>query len=227
MGEEQNHQIANAYASEALALAAFQLIDHWGNRHTPRPTPRADVLAAALLSGFGRLASQTATAEVLDALAARVRQATAAGRYVGVLVSELAGQFARGIESLDTWCHGQRQWRTQLLAELYRETRFRHIVDRGHEINLAVLGLAHTIAARLAAGDPDAIELPGLPQRDGLVDLLVMPVAPGIWRMSPWPLAGRRLTIVTEGHGDETNGAPRPMALASRWTLLAAGAPAD
>ena len=37
----------------AHALLAFQLADHWGNRATPYPTPRADVLAAVLLHDAG------------------------------------------------------------------------------------------------------------------------------------------------------------------------------
>ena len=35
----------------ALSFIALQLLDHWGNRSTARPAPRADVLAGALALG--------------------------------------------------------------------------------------------------------------------------------------------------------------------------------
>lgn len=34
-----------------MSFVALQLLDHWGNRTTPRPAPRADVLTAALALG--------------------------------------------------------------------------------------------------------------------------------------------------------------------------------
>lgn len=34
-----------------LSFLALQLLDHWGNRTTPRPAPRADLLTAALALG--------------------------------------------------------------------------------------------------------------------------------------------------------------------------------
>lgn len=34
-----------------LSFLTLQLLDHWGNRTTPRPSPRADVLTAALALG--------------------------------------------------------------------------------------------------------------------------------------------------------------------------------
>lgn len=62
-----------------VSFPCFQLLAHWGNRRTPRPAPRADVLAAALAlahageaspaAGLARLAAQSPyAAELVAAL---------------------------------------------------------------------------------------------------------------------------------------------------------------
>lgn len=57
----------------ALSFLAFQLLDHWGNRTTPRPAPRADVLTAILaLGGADAPATATAWAERRSRYAAQL-----------------------------------------------------------------------------------------------------------------------------------------------------------
>lgn len=59
----------------ATALLAFQLLEHWGNRTTTRLSPRAEVLAAALLAG----------------VPGGVSLGCGYGRYVDVLLAWIAG----------------------------------------------------------------------------------------------------------------------------------------
>jgi len=61
----------------ATALLAFQLLDHWGNRAITRLSPRAEVLAAALLAGVPGGAGGSSY-----------------GRYVDVLLAWIAGTAA-------------------------------------------------------------------------------------------------------------------------------------
>ncbi|HNX49745.1 MAG TPA: hypothetical protein PLS53_10200 [Thermoanaerobaculaceae bacterium] len=60
----------------ALSFLALQLLDHWGNRKSPRPAPRADLLTAAL--GLGEAAAPAAAtvwAQRRSAYAAQLVQA--------------------------------------------------------------------------------------------------------------------------------------------------------
>lgn len=70
----------------ALSFAALQLLDHWGNRTTPRPAPRADVLTAAL--ALGEAAAPVAAAA----------WAERHSRYAAQLVRAHLGLAAEGTE---------------------------------------------------------------------------------------------------------------------------------
>lgn len=59
----------------ATALLAFQLLEHWGNRAITRLSPRAEVLAAALLAG----------------VPGGVVKGCGYGRYVDVLLARICG----------------------------------------------------------------------------------------------------------------------------------------
>lgn len=64
----------------AIALLAFQLLEHWGNRTTTRLSPRAEVLAAALLAG----------------VPGGVSLGCGYGRYVDILLAWIAGTAVAG-----------------------------------------------------------------------------------------------------------------------------------
>jgi hypothetical protein len=70
----------------ALSFLALQLLDHWGNRTTSRPAPRADVLTAALALG-------EASAPIVAAAWAERRS-----RYAAQLVRARLGLAGEGAE---------------------------------------------------------------------------------------------------------------------------------
>jgi hypothetical protein len=245
-----------AIPQSAHALLAFQLADHWGNRTTPRPAPRADVLAAVLLHDAGwdgrevparlaadglPLAFDTLPEGEREALwASAVERAATRGRYVEYLVSHHVGTLAVGRSTTPHagFAAVEEARRARLLAQLGADPAFAQLLRTGaDDVNRAVVRLADAIAVHLVRGSRGRIVLEGLPQDDGPVDLVMTEVAERTYRLRPWPLAGRRLALKAEGRllpserfGDEA--ALRAAwdagpALRLGWTLLSTGEPAD
>jgi hypothetical protein len=60
----------------SLSFLTLQLLDHWGNRTTPRPAPRADLLTAALALGEAATPAAAAVwAELRSPYAAQIVRA--------------------------------------------------------------------------------------------------------------------------------------------------------
>ncbi|HVN31804.1 MAG TPA: DUF3891 family protein [Thermoanaerobaculaceae bacterium] len=245
-----------AIAQSAHAMLAFQIADHWGNRFTPRPTPRAEVLAAVLLHDAGwdgreeppRLADDgrpvafdTVPGGEREAIwDSAVERAAVRGRYVAYLVSHhvstLAGFGGEGVHR--EFLARQEALRARLREELASDPRYAEALASGpDEVNRSVLRLADAIAVHLATGPEGTVRLPNLPRRGGLAPLTLSKVAEGTYRLRPWPLVGRRLTVTAEGRllpgrrfRDEASLAAAWRDAATvrlSWTLLATGAPSD
>ncbi|MFH1176905.1 MAG: DUF3891 family protein [Acidobacteriota bacterium] len=245
-----------AISQSAHALLAFQLADHWGNRETPRPAPRAEVLAAVLLHDAGwddaedpprlapdgrPLAFDTFPGEEREALwTASIRTARARSRYAAYLVSHhvslLASDYAR--QPHPGVLAREQARRERLRAELEREPAYSQLLETGADaVNRAVLRLCDGLAVHLARGADGRSELPGLHRRDGEVPIELRAVGERVYRLDPWPLIGRRLTVSAEARllpsdrfPDETtlraawNAAPT---VRLAWRLLAPGTRAD
>ncbi len=196
----------------ARGVLTFQLVDHWGNRTTPRPRPRLDVLLAALV--LGTTAPPHGGAAVLPGVAA------ALSRYTAYLVRRCWGGEA-----------AQAEWQP-LLAALVAEPRYRDAVDSGADaVNRAILTFCTDLAAHLLADGGDAV-LPGLPRRTGVAPARIIRVGARLYRLRPWPLCGRRLTLHTlppwSPPPAAVPGAADPSRYASlAWTLLAPSTPID
>lgn len=206
-----------ALRQSAHALLAFQLADHWGNRTTPRPIPRAEVLAAVLLHDAGwdgreeepRLTAN-GTPVAFDSLPpgeheevwrACVERAATRGRYAAYLVSHhvshLARTYARS-PSVD-FLAAEEARRAALAAQLAAEPRFREVFrGEGDGHNRALVRLTDAIAVLLSIGAAGRTRLPGLPQRGGERELEVVQVRERVYRLRPWPLVGRRLKLHAE-----------------------------
>lgn len=204
-----------ASSGAVAGMLALQLVDHWGNRHTPRPRPRADVLAAAFLLGPARCGDLPTFA----ALAERC------SRYTAYLVRRLAAP-ERSTEA------DARSWQ-RLLAACQHDPRYRDVVGSAVDaVNLSILTVTHALAAHLSADGGDGV-FPGLPQKESPSPLRVLRIGERTYRLRPWPLAGCRLTLHAESPADKVtaaagDGAAATLPLRHRaWTLLAPGAPAD
>ena len=245
-----------AIRQSAHAFLAFQLADHWGNRFTPRPSPRPEVLAAVLLHDIGwdgleepprlgtnglPIAFDTLPEEEREALwTAAVERAALRGRYVGYLVSHhvtmLATLYARTAHP--DFVAREENRRARLCAEMAGDARYagalRGPVDA---INRAVVRLADEIAVHLSQGMAGAVEIREVPRRDGNGTLTLEEIATRVYRLHPWPLVGRRLDLHAEGvllpaRRFENQAAlgqawARASVVRLRWTLLAAGEPRD
>ena len=245
-----------AMAQSVHAFLAFQVADHWGNRLTPRPSPRAEVLAAVLLHDAGwdgreeplrldadgrPLAFDTFPgAERAAIWNSAVERAGLRGRYVAYLVSHhvstLAALSSEGIHR--EFLAQQERLRARLRDELVTDARYAGALATGpDEVNRAIVRLADAIAVHLACGREGAVRFPGLPRRGGSAHLALTQVAERSYRLRPWPLVGRRLVVTSEGRLLPARRFPDEASLGRAWqeaatvrlswTLLATGAPSD
>ena len=245
-----------AIPQSAHAFMAFQIAEHWGNRLTPRPSPRPEVLAAVLLHDAGwdgreeppHLAPDGAPA-AFDTIAAAervpvwgsaVERARLRGRYVAYLVSHHVCALAAFDQEhrFDTFVAQQEALRSDLQRELASDARYATLFSSGaDETNRAVVRLADAIAVHLARGGEGSALLEGVPRRGGSAPLVLRAVEPRAYRLRPWPLVGRRLTVTTEGRLLPARRYPDEAALQDAWqaattvrvswTLLPTGAPSD
>lgn len=183
--------------SAARAFLAWQLAGHWGNRRFLRPAPRAEVLAAVLLSappGAGP------AGDARTALAA-VEAAGRFGRYCGVL---LALHLARGAAGeLRGELEGRASgWR----AELAAHPRYRPFLEvPGLAASLSLLDAWERVAGALVggSGSPLVVEAPGADGNPLMVGL--EPLGESRFRLRPWPLTGPRVSLYCDG-GDRPGG---------------------
>jgi Protein of unknown function (DUF3891) len=245
-----------AIAQSAHAFLAFQIAEHWGNRLTPRPSPRPEVLAAILLHDAGwdgreeplrladdgrPLAFDTVPGGEREALwASAVERAALRGRYVAYLVSHHVSMLAGfGVEGVHReFLARQEALRARLREELAADARYAAALGSGPDrINRSVVRLADAIAVHLATGQEGTARFPDLPRRGGTAPLALSKVAERTYRLRPWPLLGRRLAVATEGRlltigrfSDEPSltaaWREAPIVRLS-WTLLPTGAPLD
>ena len=245
-----------AFSQSAHAFLAFQLAEHWGNRLTPRPSPRAEVLAAVLLHDAGwdgreelpRLAADgrpvafdTLPREERETVwAAGVERAALRGRYVAYLVSHHVSALAAfNPENVHAgFLAEQDALRTRLRGELALDPRYAAALAAGpDEINRAVVRLADALAVYLASGREGTERFSGLPRRGGSAPLTLSEVSERTYRLRPWPLVGNRLAVSAEGRLLPARSFPDEASLANAWreattvrltwTLLAAGARSD
>ena len=244
-----------AIAQSAHAFLAFQIAEHWGNRLTPRPSPRAETLAAVLLHDAGwdgreeprpdadgrPVAFDTLPDNEREAIwASAVERAGVRGRYVAYLVSHHVSNLAEFSphNRHPEFLAAQQALRDRLRDDLVADPRYAAAFGpETDHVNRAVVRLADAIAVHLARGTQGTTLLADLPRRGGVAPLSLTQVAERRYRLRPWPLVGRRLAVTTEGRrlpasrfGDE--GALRAAWAAApvvrlAWTLLATGAQID
>jgi hypothetical protein len=201
-----------AVSHPAHALLAFQLADHWGNRATPRPGPRADVLAAVLLGAGGPddldqpprlgpdgapLAFEAWPSGEREALWRRsIVRADACGRYVGWLVSSHVASLAGGDPGAHRAFLAKHEQRRAGLAV---DPRHRQLLATGGDaVNRAILRISDAVASHLILGLAAPATVPDLPRRTGAVPLVLEPLRGHRVRLQPWPFSGPRLTVAVE-----------------------------
>jgi len=245
-----------AIAQSAHAFLAFQIAEHWGNRLTPRPSPRAEVLAAVLLHDAGwdgreeppglaadgrPLAFDTLTTGECEAVwTVAVERAALRGRYVAYLVSHHVSTLAamNPSEIHREFLAHQEALRSRLREQLAADARYAGALAPGaDEVNRAVVRLADAVAVHLASGSESRSVFPDMPRRGGSAPLTLLPVGERTYRLRPWPLVGRRLAVSTEGRllparqfSDEASLSRAWQQAATvrlTWTLLPIGASSD
>ena len=244
-----------AVPQSAHALLAFQIADHWGNRTTPRPSPRPDVLAAVLLHDAGwddreeplRLAADGAPlafdtwpeSEREPLWAGSVERAAQRGRYVAYLVSHHVSHLAACVSSSPhaVFLAAQEQRRAELRADLAADPRYRDILSGpGDASNRDIVRISDAIAVHVIRGLTAVTMLAGRSHGEGAQDLELKPAGPVTVRLRPWPMSGARLVVHAEGRRLPTRRFASASALQAAWaaaptvrlswSLLAPGAPA-
>jgi Protein of unknown function (DUF3891) len=225
-----------AIPQSAHALLAFQLADHWGNRATPRPAPRPDVLAAVLLHDAGWDGREEPPRLALDGLPlafdtlpdeereelwrAAIERAGLRGRYVAYLVSyhvcTLAGVYSE--HPHPGFLASEEARRADIRSQLAADPRYAQVLSGPvDEVNRAVLRLSDALAVHLSRGTTRRVELTGLCRRGGCVSLTLEHVRERIYRLHPWPLSGTRLDLHAEGRILEDPVFPDGAALRHAW----------
>jgi hypothetical protein len=245
-----------ALPQSAHAFVAFQIAEHWGNRLTPRPSPRLEVLVAVLLHDAGWDGREDPPRRAADGRplafdtipggerepvwASAVERASVRGRYVAYLVSHhvstLAALSPEGTHR--EFLARQESLREGLRGELVADPRYAAALSASADrVNRAVVRLADAIAVHLAAGLQGTVHLPDLPRRGGSAPLTLTQVKERTYRVRPWPLVGQRLVVSAEGRLLESSSFPDDASLKEAWqgaatlrltwTLLSPGAPSD
>lgn len=200
------------------ALLNFQLVSHWGNRITPHPSPETDVGASALFarSGFddsgrpiefdkqGRpVAFEALITEQREMFwRSSIHHAEFVGRYIQCLVSRLFSDQATYLSSdgharFIVEEHDRQEGIRRTFAG---EPRYRNVFSTpAHEANCAILGICDGISDHLIHGGKEVLRLPQRVFKEEHRQLELSPAGSGIWRLSPWPLIGRRLRVGCEG----------------------------
>jgi hypothetical protein len=207
-----------AIPQAAHAMLALQIAEHWGNRHTPRPAPRAEVLAAVLLHDAGWDGREAPPALRPDGMplafdtwpegereplwTAAVERAALRGRYPAYLVSRhvsmLASRFARSPH--DAFLAGEARRQAALVADLERDPRYGQLFRTGgDEVNRAVVRAADAIAVHLSRGTDECVHITEVIRREGATTVELKPIGGRRYRMHPWPLMGGRLELSAEG----------------------------
>ena len=244
-----------AILQSSHAMLAFQLAGHWGNRATPRPAPRPEVLAAVLFHDAGwdgreeplrsgpdgvPLAFDTwPEAERETLWRSAVERAALRGRYVAYLVSHHVASLARrsAREQHAEFAAAEERRQHELRDDLARDPRYgQTFATGGDDVNRAIVRLADALAVQLSVGATEPVELPGLPTAEGPVALAMKPIGSRTYRLRPWPLMGRRLTVhadarvLTERSFTSDADLRRAWETAPlqriSWTLLSTGEPA-
>ena len=206
---------------------AWQLAAHWGNRRFARPAPRAEVVSAALLAGWGWVEEEPesdpgrlASAPPRPGLAhwrSTVGRAADFSCYAALL---LATRFAERAEDAcgDSAATGSfreemarraADWREALAADARYEGT---LSGPGFAVNLALLAAWEDVVEALVASGPTPFAV-RVPARDGSpVEVALAPIGDGRWRVRPWPLQGERLQLHCEGRrgGGEVGSAVAP-----------------
>lgn len=206
------------FTQSAHALLAFQLAEHWGNRHTPRPSPRAEVLAAVLLHDAGWDSRDQAPHLLPDGALADFRSwppeeereklweeslasARTRGRYVEYLVGHhilyLAETYSPGRH--EAYVSGLRQRLGDLAGELQREPRYAQIFRTGQdEANRQVLRVVDALAVWLCLSPEAETALHGAPFKKGPATLRARRITETAVKLDPWPFCGPRVTVAVE-----------------------------
>lgn len=234
----------------AVAFLAYQLADRWGNRRTPRPSPRSEVLAAVLALGCCTVYPEHVPAQhdpspgTADAagMAAgwtlAVDRAAAAGPYIAFLVSCRLSDLVEeaGAAAFPGFLDEQEGRRRDLRRRMEADPGYRQIFGTGaHETNRHIVSACHTLAGLLARGVDQETPIP-IPTKSGDVARAILrPAGRRRYRLSPWPFLGRRLAVSVHGYGPGEPGSaadgkgggawPDRAVVHLRWILASPGEP--
>ncbi len=218
-----------AVAQASHGLLAWQIAAHWGVRPFPRPSPRAETLAAVLLHDAGwtafdadpgvdgegrpRTFDRMPAGPHLEIWERSVSLAEAFSRYAGLLVAEHTARLARrkreearqagdaGTGRLaEAFLERLETQASRARTALEADPRYAQALATGaHAANGAILAAADALAVLLCAARPGPFTLEVRSRGGETVPVTVQREDPRTLRLRPWPLEGRGLTVHAEG----------------------------
>jgi hypothetical protein len=183
----------------ARAFLAWQLADHWGNRRFARPRPRAEVVSAALLAGWGGDEGEPHCACWRSA----VDRAARVSRYAALLLA-LSGAARTAGAPADPGDTGAFREEMGQRAATWRDTlagdaRYELVLEGpGLETNLALLAAWQGVVDGIVDAGSECFATRAPARVGPPVEVTVAPLGDRRWRLRPWPLEGERLQLHCE-----------------------------
>jgi len=215
------------------AWLAWQIAEHWGNRQFLRPAPRAETLAAILLHDTGWtaydgdpaldddgriLAFDSMPLDVhLGIWETSVTQSAQVVRYAGLVVAAhhrlLAARKGAALppgesgsrRRISGFIGAMEQLEAEWIDALRGDPRAGRFIDGiGRRANQAILSACDRISVHLCAAIQGPFTVQAVTASGIGMPIRVEPAGRWRWRLNPWPLEGRRLTVHCEGRAVDT-----------------------
>jgi hypothetical protein len=225
--DESKRALAVPQASHAWL--AWQLAEHWGNRHFNRPRPRAEVLAAVMLHDAGwtdfdaapgidkngrpRTFDRMPIEIHLDIWRRSVSRAAQHSRYAALLVANHFADMAE-VKTADLLARGDTGGAR--LAESFRaemgrqqaswtealatDARYRESIDGWRlQSNADILTLADKVSVYLCGSLASDFEVVAPTDKGEWRTVKIAAVDRNRWRVDPWPMEGNTVRLQCEG----------------------------
>ncbi len=225
---ETNPDGAFLISQAAHQAIAWQLAEHWGNRHFLRPAPRAEVLAAVFLHDAGwfdfdrKLGldengrpltfDRMAVATHLQIWRESIHRAAAHSRYAGLLVAAHFGRLVEhklrdhkaqnnddGVALIEAYDRDMTELQEEWTASLNGDPRYEPFLDGPErKKNALILAACDRISVFLCADLGSPFDIE-VSKRDGSIgEVTFTEISDRCWRVRPWPFTGDRVRLHTE-----------------------------
>jgi hypothetical protein len=179
---------------------AWQLASHWGNRRIARPAPRAEVVSAALLAGWGADEGEPAWVHWRSAVDRAARISLYAAMLLAARFAERAEGAADDLAAVGSFREDMARQVAACQETLAADARYQRVLGgAGFAVNVALLTAWEEVVEGLAGADAAPFVVRAPDRTGSPVEVTLAPLGDRRWRVHPWPLQGERLQLHCEG----------------------------